>query len=75
MQYMGSALKTNNEFVRSLNTIKTNLRVAFQPIFEFILAALNALMRAVATVTTYIAAAISALFGKSYKQSFNAAKK
>lgn len=75
ISYMGAALKTNQQFVHSLNIIKTNLRVAFQPIFDFILPALNALMRAVATVTTYIAAAISALFGKSYKQSFNAAKK
>lgn len=74
IDYLNAALKTNKEFVRSLNVIRTNLRVAFQPIYEFVLPALNALMRGIATVTTYIASAISALFGKTYKQSYNAAK-
>lgn len=74
MSYTGAALKTNRDFVNSLNIVKTNLMVAFQPIYEFILPALNALMRAVAMVTTYIASAISALFGKTYQQSFDAAK-
>lgn len=74
INYMGSALKTNNEFSKSLNTIKTNLRVAFQPIFDFILPATNALMKGLATITTYIASFTSALFGKTYKQSYEAAK-
>lgn len=74
INYMGSALKTNSEFSKSLNVIKTNLRVAFQPIYDFILPAINALMRGLATATTYIATAISALFGKTYKESFDAAK-
>lgn len=74
MNYTGAALKTNQQFVHSLNVIKTNLMVAFQPIYDFVLPALNALMRGIATATTYIATAISALFGKTYKQSFNAAK-
>ena len=74
IDYLNAALKTNKEFVRSLNVIRTNLRVAFQPIYEFVLPALNALMRGMATVTTYIASAVSALFGKTYKQSHNAAK-
>ncbi|WFA10328.1 hypothetical protein [Tissierella sp. Yu-01] len=74
INYMGGALKTNNQFVASLNTIKTNLRVAFQPIYDFILPALNSLMNALATITTYIASFTSALFGKTYKQSYDAAK-
>jgi len=74
MNYMNSSLKTNKEFTNSLNQIGTNLKVAFQPIYDHILPALNALMNAVAKVTAYIAAAISTLFGKSYKQSFGAAK-
>lgn len=74
MSHIGAALKTNRQFVNSLNTIKTNLLVAFQPIYSFILPALNALMKGIATVTTYIASAISALFGTTYKQSFGAAK-
>ena len=74
MNYLTSALKTNKQFSSSLKTIGTSLRVAFQPIYDFILPALNALMHGIATVTTYIASAISALFGKSYKQSYDAAK-
>ncbi len=74
ISYMWSAFKTNQQFAYSLNVIKTNLMTAFQPIYNFVLPALNALMQAVATVTTYIASAISALFGKTYQQSFNAAK-
>lgn len=74
INYINSALKTNKEYSKSLNLIKTNLRVAFQPIYDFILPAINALMRALATATTYIAASISAMFGKTYKQSYDAAK-
>ncbi len=74
MNYLNSALKTNRQFANSLNIIATNLRVAFQPIYDFILPALNALMKGIATVTTYVASAISSLFGKSYQQSYGAAK-
>lgn len=72
--YMGSSLKTNNEFTQSLNAIKTNLATAFQPIFNAVLPAINAFMKGLAKITAYIAAFISSLFGKSYKQSFEAAK-
>lgn len=74
VNYMNGALRTNNQFVLSLNTIKTNLRVAFQPIYDFILPAIQALMRGLATITSYIASFTSALFGKTYKQSYDAAK-
>lgn len=74
MSYMGAALKTNKQFTNSLNIIKTNLMVAFQPIYDYILPAINALMQGVARVTTYVASAISSLLGKTYQQSFNAAK-
>ncbi|BFH16500.1 hypothetical protein J6TS7_31050 [Paenibacillus dendritiformis] len=73
-EYLGSSLKTNAQYVASLNAIKTNLRVAFQPIYDAILPAINALMSWLAKATTYIAAFISALFGKTYKQSYDAAK-
>lgn len=72
--YMGGSLKTNDEFVRSLNAIRTNLAVAFQPIFNAVLPAINAFMSALARITAYIAAFMSALFGTTYKQSFEAAK-
>ncbi|MFW5436359.1 phage tail protein [Paenibacillus apiarius] len=73
-EYLGASLKTNAQFAASLNAIKTNLAVAFQPIYDAILPAINALMSAVAKITAYIAAFISALFGKTYKQSYDAAK-
>lgn len=72
--YMGSAIGANKEFARSLNQVKTNLQVAFMPIYQAILPALQTLMRWLATATTYIAAFTSAIFGKTYKASFAAAK-
>lgn len=65
-------LKTNEQFNNSLAQIKTNLMVAFTPIFYAILPAINSLMSALATATTYIASFISAIFGKTYQQSFQA---
>lgn len=73
-EYLFSSLKTNQQFAASLNAIKTNLRVAFQPIYDAILPAINALMSWLAKATAYIAAFISALFGKTYQQSYQAAK-
>lgn len=70
--YLGQSLMTNQQFANSLAQIKTNLMVAFTPIFNAILPALNALMSALATATTYIASFISALFGKTYQQSVQA---
>lgn len=72
--YIGSALMTNAQFANSLAQIRTNLIVAFMPIYQAVLPALNALMSALATVTAYIAAFISAIFGKTYQASFGAAK-
>lgn len=72
--YIGSALMTNAQFANSLNQIRSNLIVAFMPIYQAVLPALNALMSALANVTAYIAAFINALFGKTYQASFSAAK-
>lgn len=72
--YIGSALMTNAQFANSLAQVRTNLMVAFMPIYQAVLPALNALMSALATVTAYIAAFISAIFGKTYQASFGAAK-
>lgn len=65
-------LKTNEQFNNSLEQIKTNLMVAFTPIFYAILPAINSLMSALATATTYIASFFSAIFGKTYQQSYQA---
>lgn len=69
-----SSLNTNEQFVSSLNLIKSNLMVAFTPIYNAILPAINALMSAIATATSYVASFISLLFGKSFQQSFENTK-
>lgn len=66
---MMNNLNTNAQFVSSLNQIKSNLMIAFTPIYNAILPAINALMSALATITAYIASFISAIFGKTFKQS------
>lgn len=65
-------LKTNQQFATSLAQIQTNLMVAFTPIYQAILPAINYLMSALAKATAYIASFISALFGKTYQQSYEA---
>lgn len=72
--FIGQALMTNTQFARSLAQIKTNLEVAFMPIYQAILPALNSLMSALSRTTAYIAAFVNALFGKTYSASFGAAK-
>lgn len=64
-QNIGATLMTNTAFASSLNQIRSNLATAFTPIFQAIMPALNALMSALAMATGYIAAFMSALFGKS----------
>lgn len=73
LQAMGSgllnSLKTNAQFATSLAQIKSNLMIAFTPIYQAILPAVNALMSALSTATQYIASFISAIFGKTFEQS------
>ncbi|SHJ51889.1 hypothetical protein SAMN02745163_02049 [Clostridium cavendishii DSM 21758] len=66
------SLMTNQQFANSLHQIQTNLMVAFTPIFYAVLPAINALMSALATITTYIAMFTSMLFGKTYQASYQA---
>lgn len=73
LQSMGTGLlnnlKTNEQFANSLAQIKSNLMIAFTPIYNFILPAINALMSALSVATQYIASFISAIFGKTFNQS------
>lgn len=69
---IGQGLMTNQQFANSFNQIKTNMMVAFTPILQAVLPALNTLMAALAKATTYIASFISAIFGKTYQQSYQA---
>lgn len=71
---ISGCLKANNDFSASLSTVKTNLQVSFAAIYQAVLPALNALMRAVAAVTTAFAVMVSSLFGSSYAASLKAAQ-
>lgn len=63
-------LNTNEQFATSLNQIKTNLMVAFTPIYNAILPAINTLMSALANISAYIASFTSAIFGTTYDASY-----
>lgn len=62
-------LKTNEQFSNSLAQIKSNLMIAFTPIYNAILPAINTLMSTLSVATQYIASFISSIFGKTYNQS------
>lgn len=64
----------NDQFSKSLNTIKGNLSVAFTPIINAVLPILTRFMSAVATATQYVATFVSGIFGKTYAQSLAATK-
>ena len=68
-KYIYGALMANSEFAASLASVKGNLLTAFTPIFQAILPALNALMRALAQVTAFIAQFVSLIFGSSIRAS------
>lgn len=73
-QYLGSMLSTNQQFTNSLNQVKSNLAVAFQPIYQAALPAINALLNLLVKASAYLAAFTSALFGVSMDSSISAAR-
>lgn len=72
---MSDAIGANEEFGNSIKQIKGNLQVAFTPIVNAIMPALNTLASGLATATKAIASFISGLFGTTYKKSLEATKK
>lgn len=68
-------IKADEAFNKSLNEVKANLAIAFTPIMQAIMPALNAMVSGLAAVTKQVAAFISGLFGKTYKESAEATKK
>jgi len=72
---LSKMLKTDNQFSSSLNQIKANLMIAFAPIYNAVLPAINTLMSALSRVTGTIATFVSNLFGKSLSDSTKQAKK
>lgn len=69
-----ASMNANEQFKASLSQIRSNLNVAFTPIYQAVMPALNALMSALARVTGYIAAFVSLLFGKTLSGSVAATK-
>lgn len=69
------AANADEEFSKSLNEVKANLSIAFTPILQEIMPALNALMSGLASVTKSVAGFIAGLFGTTYKQAAEATKK
>ena len=66
--YFGTALKSNAEFSASFAQLKGAFFTAFQPIYEFVLPALNALMRALTVIMQAVGSFFAAITGKSYSQ-------
>lgn len=71
---IGGALTQNAQFCASLSAIKGNLAIAFQPIYNAILPALNTLMSGIRQATIWLASFTHTLFGGSVKSSVAAAK-
>lgn len=69
-----SALQTNSQFSASLNQIKTNMMVAFMPVYQAVLPAINTLMNALNQLSALFASFINNLFGKTYSQGYKAAQ-
>ena len=74
-EYLSNVIKTNSQLTDSLAKVKGNLLTAFQPIFSAVTPALQNMINWLARATAQAAAFISALFGKTYKQSQAAAEK
>ncbi|MBQ3006749.1 MAG: hypothetical protein IJD78_04220 [Clostridia bacterium] len=73
-QYLGTMLSTNQQFTSSLNQVKSNLAVAFQPIYQAVLPALITLVNWLVKATAFLASFTSALFGVSLSSSIDGAR-
>lgn len=69
-----AALSTNAVFMNSLNKLKSNLMVAFYPIYQYILPAINTLMSVLIKASSYLANFLSMITGTTIKQSVAGAK-
>ena len=65
VNYMGKVLKSNSEYTAQLAKLKGALLTAFQPIYEFVLPGVLAVLRVLTAVVQVAANVISFLFGKS----------
>lgn len=74
IRYLKGILGTNDRLVKSLNSVRTNLIVAFQPLISFVIPLLETLMIKLVSATRVMAEFMSKLFGTTYKDSLKAAQ-
>lgn len=74
VQYMSTALKQNEAFRAELARVQGALLTAFQPLYEFVLPAAISVLRVITAIVSVVANVLSALGGKTVKQSANGAK-
>lgn len=72
---MQEACMGNEQFSKSLNEIKANLSIAFQPIMQAVMPAINSMMAGLAAASKALATFTAEIFGSTYKKSMEAAKK
>ena len=74
VNYMGKALKSNSEYTAQLAKLKGALLTAFQPIYEFILPGLLAVLKILTAVVQVVANILSVFSGKTAAESAKNAK-
>lgn len=74
VKYMGKALKTNEQYSAQLAQLKGALLTAFQPIYEFVLPGLLAVLNILTAIVRVVANVLSMLTGKTSSQSAKNAK-
>lgn len=73
MDFMGSAAAQNDEFSRSLKSIKANLLTAFAPIYNTVMPFINWLLRGLEKITQGLAKITAQLFGWTVEDAQKAA--
>lgn len=69
VKYMGTALKTNSQYTAQLAKLKGALMTAFQPIYEFVLPGLLAVLRILTAIAQFAANVFSFFSGKTASES------
>lgn len=69
VSYMGKVLKTNSEYTSQLAQLKGALLTAFQPIYDFILPGVIAVLKVLTAIVQVAANVLSFLSGKTVAQS------
>ncbi len=74
VKYMGTALKSNSEYTQQLAQLKGALLTAFQPIYEFVLPGVIAVLKVLTAIAQVFANVLSFFSGKTEDQSAKNAK-